>query len=101
MWETRTRLVFRASVLAQIMKEAKDNEDVFYAKDFRRLHGFQVVQQQVPAEEEGLDESLMQEFFDDPASPLVAGLPLTVATMGSEHCAGYILGIKTLVLAAP
>ncbi len=81
------------------MKEAKDNEDVFYAKDFRRR--FPVVQQQVPAEEEGLDESLMQEFFDDPASPLGAGLPLTVATMGSEHCAGYILGIKTLVLAAP
>ncbi len=53
MWETRTRLALRASVLAQIKKEAKDNEDAFYAswKDFRRRFP---VQQEVHAEEDGV-----------------------------------------------
>jgi hypothetical protein len=64
----RQECAFRASILAQIMKEAKDNEDAFYAsrKDYRRRFP---VQQEVPAEEDGLDESIMQEFFDYPASP--------------------------------
>jgi len=30
MWEARTRPAFRATVLAQIAKEAKDNKDAFY-----------------------------------------------------------------------
>ncbi len=35
-------------------------------KDFRRRFP---LQPEVPAEEDGLDESIMQEFFDDPAPP--------------------------------
>ncbi len=67
MWEARTRLPFRATVLAQIAKEAKDNEDAFYDswKDFRWRFP---VQQEVASEEDGLDEGIMQEFFGDPAS---------------------------------
>ncbi len=62
------------SVLAQITKEAKDNEEAFYDswKDFRRRFP---VQQEMPAEEDGLDrldESIMQKFFNDPASPAEA-----------------------------
>ena len=66
MWEARTRPAFRATVLAQIAKEAKDNEDAFYDswKDFRRRNP---VQQEAASEEDGLDEGIMQEFFGDPA----------------------------------
>jgi hypothetical protein len=68
MWETRTRPAFRASVLAHITKEAKDHEVAFNDswKYFRRRFP---LQPEVPAEEDGLDESIMQEFFDDPAPP--------------------------------
>ena len=64
MWEARTRPAFRATVLAQIAREAKDNVDSFYNswKDFRRR--FPV--QQEASEEDGLDEGLMQEFFGEP-----------------------------------
>ena len=66
MWEARTRPAFRATVLAQIAKEAKDNEDAFYDswKYFRRRVP---VEQEAASEEDGLDEGIMQEFFGDPA----------------------------------
>jgi hypothetical protein len=80
MWETRTRPAFRASVLAQITKEAKDHEAAFYDswKDFRRRFPLQA---EVPAEEDGLDESIMQEFFDSPT-------PLAAAEAAAEAAAG-------------
>ena len=66
MWEARTRPAFRATVLAQIAKEAKDNEDAFYDswKDFRKRFP---VQQEAASEEDGLDEEIMQEFFGESA----------------------------------
>ncbi len=88
MWETRTRPAFRASVLAQITKEANDNKVAFYDswKDFRRRLPLQrrrlPLQQEVPAEEDRLDESIMQEFFDDPAPP--APEPEAAAESGND-----------------
>jgi hypothetical protein len=55
MWETRTRPAFRASLLAKITNETRDNEDAFYAswKDFRRRFPVQ------PEVQDRLDESIM------------------------------------------
>ncbi len=81
MWETRTCPAFRASVLAQITKEAKDHEVAFYDswKYFRLRFP---AQPEVPAEEDGLDESFIQEFFDDPAPP--APEPKAAAESGND-----------------
>ena len=73
MWEARTRPAFRATVLAQIAKEAKDNADAFFDswKDFRRRFP---VQQEAAAEEDEFDEEMMEQFFGD-AAPGPAAAP--------------------------